>query len=111
MSDENPATGPWQFVGALLPPDVRRRIFEPAYYDLARERLVAGAGPGGSWFALGVFRLLVGSVGHGMVMLLRDRRRAQRFLLTLGLLALMTSLVLAVLLRDWILFLASNLSA
>ena len=42
--------------------------------------------------------------------MLRDRRRAQRILLAMGLMALMTSLIMVLLLRDWIQFVASNLT-
>ena len=104
-----PCTGHarWFWLGVLLPTAVRRRIFEPAYYDLARRHLLTGEG----WFAFGVLRLLLGSCCHGLVFLLRDRRRAQRVLLAVSRMALLLSLVMAILLRDWLVRLASHVTA
>ena len=64
-----------------------------------------------SGFAFGVLRLLLGSSCHGLVFLLRDRRRAQHVLLAISLLALLLSLVMAILLRDWLVRLASHVTA
>ena len=106
MDELSTGRGRWFRLGGLLPAEVRRRIFEPAYYDLARRHLVAGEG----WFGLDVLRLLAGSSCHGLVFLLRDRRRAQRLLLAVSLMALLLSLIMAILLRDWLIGLASHVA-
>lgn len=108
MSDRPPLSGRWFSLGALLPAEVRRRLFEPAYYDLLREHLL-GRGEGArSWpFGLRALRLWAGSSCHGTVLMLRDRSRRQRLLLGFAVMAVFISLVAAMLLRDWLLHLAS----
>ena len=107
MDEMGTGHGRWFRLGALLPAEVRRRIFEPAYYDLARRHLVTREGG----FALGVVGLLLGSSCQGLMLLLRDHRRVQHVLLAASLMTLFFSLIMAILLRDWLFHLASKLAA
>ena len=106
MDETGKGHGRWLWLGGLLPAEVRNRIFEPAYYDLARRHLVTDQG----WFAMRVLSLLLGSSCHGLIFLLRDHRRLQRVLLSVSLMALLLSLIMAILLRDWLLQLASHMA-
>ena len=54
MPDRNGAFERWSALGKLLPRDVRERIFEPAFGDLARSWLTAGRPAGTVPFGLQV---------------------------------------------------------
>ena len=101
----------WFALGALLPAEVRQRLFEPAYYDLVREELVKHKGERSAWaFGRRTGWLLLTSFCLGAVLLLRDRTRRRKLARGLALTALVATLIMAVLLHEWIGFVASNLA-
>ena len=111
MSERPRPPSRWFALGALLPTEVRRRLFEPAYYDLMREELVERKGKRSGW-ALGrhAVWLLLASSCLGVVFLLRDRERRRRLAVGLAWTAVVATLIMAVLLHEWIGFIASNLT-
>ena len=109
MPDRNPSPRGWFVLGFLLPAQVRRRLFEPAYYDLLRERVDSHSGQSQLLFSVGVLQIFLGSSCHGLLLVLRNPQQIQRLLLGIGVTLVLTSLALAILLRDWLLFLASHL--
>ena len=99
----------WFALGALLPAVVRRRLFEPAYYDLVREELVERKGERSGWaFGRRAGWLLVASFCLGVGLLLRDRERRRKLAVGLAWTAVVATLIMVVLLREWIGFIASN---
>lgn len=90
-------------LGRLLPGEVRRRIFEPAYYDLLREHMADGARKQTRWsLSLGAARLLIGSMGCGLAHVALNRRAIKRFLVGLTVFASLVTIVSAIFLRDWL---------
>ena len=101
--------GRWFALGALLPVEVRRRLFEPAYYDLLREEL-ARNGEGSGWtFAWRAAWLLLVSCFQGIALLLRDPKRRRKLIVRLAWMAIVAALLMTFLLREWIGFVAANL--
>ena len=90
-------------LGRLLPGEVRRRIFEPAYFDLLREHVADGARKQTRWsLSLGAARLLIGSMGCGLAHVALNRRTIKRFLVGAGVVTALIAIVSAILLRAWI---------
>ena len=92
---ERPISNRWFALGALLPAEVRWRLFEPAYYDLVREELVERKGArGGRPFALRVVWLFVASSGLGVVLLLQDGERRRKLAGAMALMAIVATLMM-----------------
>ena len=101
MPDRGGSPDWWFALGRLLPGEVRRRLFEPACYDLARERLTQRRNRSAEWrFTLRAMGVLVASSWCGAQLLLLDRRRMLKVARVLGWVLLALSLATAFALRD-----------
>ena len=70
---------------------------------------MVGNGQRGRWsFGVSALRLFFGSSWHGVVLMLRDRARLRRVAIAMTLFGFLTSLIMSMLLRDWLWFIASN---
>jgi len=69
----------WRRIGRLLPTEVRERVFEPAYEDLARAWLGEGAGGSGRLFGPRALSMLFLAAVVTVPRLILDRRRILGF--------------------------------
>ena len=109
MPSRVPLPRGWSVLGVLLPADVRRRLFEPAYYDLMREQL--GSHPGDRAerrMAIRALTLFLASSWYGAQLMLLDRRRVARIVIGLFVVAAASSVILSFLLREWIFQIAAR---
>ena len=99
----------WLRLGYFLPDEVRRRLFEPAYYDVVREHLSRTSD---TWIrkplAASVLYIFLSSSCHGLILLCRDRRRLQKIVRGLALTTIAVICAAAILLHEWILFLTTS---
>ena len=90
-------------LGRLLPGEARRRIFEPAFYDMVREQLAADAKSYSRWsLVLRAMKLAFGSLGYGLTHISVNRRIVKRFLIGSAVVTALIAIVSAIILRDWI---------
>ncbi len=110
MSEQPVRQSRWFGIGSLLPAEVRQRLFEPAYYDLVREELAERKGARGWPFGLRAVWLLLASSAQGVVFFLQDRQRRRKFAIGLAWTAGIITVIMALLLREWIGSLAAHLT-
>lgn len=98
------STGVWWFsLGAVLPREIRERIFEPACYDLLRERASRDKDLREKWsYSLRAVNILVSSTWRGALLVLPRRRSFRRFAKIAVLGGFAALILMLVLLRDWI---------
>ncbi len=97
-------TGVWWFsLGAVLPREIRERIFEPACYDLLRERASRDNDRRERWsYSLRAVHILVSSTWRGALLVLPKRRSVRRLAKIAVLGGLAAAILMLILLRDWI---------
>ena len=97
-------TGVWWFsLGAVLPKEIRERIFEPACYDLLRERAGCGGDRRERWsYSLRAVNILLSSTWRGALLVLPKRRGVRKFAKIAVLGGLAAAILMLILLRDWI---------
>lgn len=86
----------WRILGALLPGEVRRRLFEPAAYDLLREHLARGRR-----YRLSLLRMWLSSLFHGLILSLSQWVRVRRVFTKVAIASALVFLIVIVLLSDW----------
>ena len=98
-------TGVWWFsLGAVLPREIRERIFEPACYDLLRERASRDKHRRERWtYSLRAVNILVSSTWRGALLVLPKRRGVRKFAKIAVLGGLAAAILMLIFLRDWIL--------
>ncbi len=99
------STGVWWFaLGTVLPREIRERIFEPACYDLLRERVSRDKDRREKWsYSLRAVHILVSSTWRGALLVLPKRRSVRRLAKIAVLGGLAAAILMLILLRDWIL--------
>ncbi len=98
------STGVWWFsLGVVLPREIRERIFEPACYDLLRERVSRDRDRRRKWSdSLRAVNILVSSTWRGALLVLPKRRGVRKFAKIAVWGGLAVAILMLILLRDWI---------
>ncbi len=87
-----------------MPREIRERIFEPACYDLLRERAGCGEDRRERWsYSLRAVNILVSSTWRGALLVLPKRRGIRKFAKIAVLGGLAAAILMLIFLRDWIL--------
>ncbi len=99
------STGVWWFaLGTVLPREIRERIFEPACYDLLRERASRDKDRRERWsYSLRAVNILLSSSWRGALLVLPKRRGVRKFAKIAVFGGLAAAILMLILLRDWIL--------